>query len=126
MYVGGHERADVVAYRTYVQERTRIYAPFMPEIVGLEMESNIWPARDVPEAIILVTHDESIFATHNGQKKLWLPDGEQPLRKKGTGTSIHLSEVQTDVGKSIILELFAHYFDQELTFSFLFKGVDQL
>ena len=90
----------------------------MPGFVGPEMESEIWPAR---YAIILVTHDESTFAAHD---ELWIPDSEQPLRKKGAGRSIHVSEFLTDVGKSIILDFFAHFFDQELTFSVLFKGVD--
>ncbi|CCI10948.1 unnamed protein product [Albugo candida] len=94
MYVDGHERTDVVAYRTQFLERMKIYEPFMPQFVGPEMESEIWPARD---AIILVTHDESTFAAHVGQKKLWFPDGEQPLRKKGAGRSIHVSEFLTDV-----------------------------
>ena len=99
----------------------RIYEPFMPEFAGPEMESEIWPARD---AIILVTHDESTFAAHDVQKKLWLPDGEQPLRKKGAGRSIHVSNFLSDFGKYLILEFLTHYFDQELTFSSLFKEVD--
>ena len=123
MYVDGNEREDFVAYRTQFLERMKIYEPFMPQFVGPEMESESWPARD---AIILVTHDESTITAHDGQKKLWLPDSEQPLRKKVAGRSIHVSEFLTDDGKSIILEFFAHYFDQELTFSVSFKGVDYL
>ena len=80
----------------------------MPKCFGPEMESEIWPARD---AIILVKHDESVFAAHDGQKKVWHPDGEQPLRKKGAGRSIHVIDFHSDCGKSLILEFSTHYFD---------------
>ena len=69
-----------MAYRYQLLERMRSYEPFKPEFVGPEIELEIWPSSD---AIILVTHDESTIPAQDGQKRLWLPDGEQALRKRG-------------------------------------------
>ena len=41
---------------------------------------------------ILVTHDESLFHANDGRKSGWGPDSEQPIRKKGQGRAIHVSE----------------------------------
>lgn len=42
--------------------------------------------------LILVTHDECIFYSNDGKKRIWVSDGEKPLRKKGNGRSIMVSE----------------------------------
>ncbi|RGB27074.1 hypothetical protein C1646_630769, partial [Rhizophagus diaphanus] len=47
--------------------------------------------------LILVTHDEYILSAYDESQSLWIPDGEQPLRKKGNGHSIHVSDFLTDV-----------------------------
>ena len=79
MYVDGHEREDALAYRTQFLEQMR-NETFMPKFVGPEMELEIWLAVD---SIILVTHDDSTITADDDQNKLWISDGEQPLRKKG-------------------------------------------
>ena len=83
MFVDGHERPDVLEYRTIFLKRMADLEVQMP---SLSMDIETWP---VGEPISLVIHDESTFAAHDGQKNLWLQDGQQPLRKKGAGRSIH-------------------------------------
>ena len=41
---------------------------------------------------ILVTHDETTFHSNDGRSSGWAPDHEQPLRKKGQGRAIHISD----------------------------------
>ena len=42
--------------------------------------------------LILVTHDECIFYSYDGKRGIWVYDGMMPLRKKGNGKSIMVSE----------------------------------
>src|SRR6185437_16255973 len=42
--------------------------------------------------LILVTHDECIFYSYNRKRGIWVYDGMMPLRKKGNGKSIMVSE----------------------------------
>nr|CCA21923.1 predicted protein putative [Albugo laibachii Nc14] len=60
----------------------------------LEETKIIWP-KEVVRPLILVTHDESTFSAHDGLKRLWMPIGEQPLRKKGQGRSVRVSDFLT-------------------------------
>ncbi|CAG8801838.1 14019_t:CDS:2, partial [Gigaspora rosea] len=97
VYIDGHERLDVVAYRqTFLQEVAE-YDRFMskwhdesckirtfPELIGDEKE-HIW-----------VTHDESTFFTYDGMHAMWGPEGEQPLRKKELGLGVHVSDFLTE------------------------------
>jgi hypothetical protein len=41
---------------------------------------------------IPVAHDESIFHVNKHPRRAWLADGQQPLRKKGHGRAIHISD----------------------------------
>ena len=45
---------------------------------------------------IWITHDESTFHAYDGPSTFWGPEGEQPLRKKGLGQGIHVSEFLTE------------------------------
>ncbi|CAG8853168.1 23316_t:CDS:1, partial [Gigaspora margarita] len=44
---------------------------------------------------IWVTHNETTFHTYNGQHAVWGPEGEHPLRKKGLGPGVHVSDFLT-------------------------------
>ena len=58
------------------------------------------PILDVNEKRhILVTHDESVFYANDGKKPFWGSAGHQPLRKKGTGLSVHVGDFLTEVGR---------------------------
>lgn len=41
---------------------------------------------------ILVTHDETTFHSNDGRQSGWVPHEEQPLRKKGRGRAIYVSD----------------------------------
>jgi hypothetical protein len=101
MYMDGHERADVITYREEFLERMAGYEERMIIFSGENMEEEI--RSDVNQIVILVTHDECIFSAYDGRRKLWMPKGEQPLRKKGQGRSIHVSDFLTDVGGRLAL-----------------------
>ena len=47
--------------------------------------------------LIFYTHDECIFYSNDGQRTIWHPTGEMPLRKKGQGQSIMVSEFLSEV-----------------------------
>ncbi|PKY59599.1 hypothetical protein RhiirA4_430523 [Rhizophagus irregularis] len=97
MYVDGHERPDVVEYRKQFLERISMYQNLMPTFEGNNLERRIDPTLDENEKLhILVTHDETTFQSNDGLKSGWMPNGEQPLRKKGQGRSIHISDFLTD------------------------------
>jgi hypothetical protein len=58
----------------------------------------IWPnLQNGEKLLIFVTHDESIFHAFDGQGRQWFPVGEQPLRKKGVGLALHVSDFFADV-----------------------------
>ena len=46
---------------------------------------------------VLVVHDECIFYSNDGKRGLWTKNGEMPLRKKGNGRSIMVSEFLTEI-----------------------------
>ncbi|CCI11631.1 unnamed protein product [Albugo candida] len=96
LYIDGHERADVAAYRHEFLALIEAYDHRFLVFSGENMEVMAWPADGV-EPLILVTHDERVFSANDGQSKLWLPKGEQPLRKKRQGRSLHVSKFLTDV-----------------------------
>ena len=41
---------------------------------------------------IIINHDEMSVATNEQRRQLWLAEGQQPLRRKGNGCSIHVSD----------------------------------
>jgi hypothetical protein len=41
---------------------------------------------------VLITQDESIFHTNEYQRCSWLCGDEQPLKRKGNGRAIHVSD----------------------------------
>jgi len=47
---------------------------------------------------IPVFQDESIFHTNEHRHTVWVPEGQQPLCKKGNGQSIHVSDFITQDG----------------------------
>ncbi|CAJ0750743.1 4223_t:CDS:2 [Entrophospora sp. SA101] len=88
----------------------KFFEKFMPIFEGEEMENIIWPALDLYEKIhILVTHDESTFYANDGIKKFWGPQGEQPLRPKSQGASLHISEFLCETIGRLCLEEYNKY-----------------
>ncbi|CAG8706942.1 17055_t:CDS:2, partial [Dentiscutata heterogama] len=100
MCIDGHERADVMAYREKFLKKIAKFEACMVVFSGENMEKETRP--DFDNIIILVTHDECIFSAYNRRHWPWLPKGEQPLRKKGQGWSVHISEFLTDIEACVI------------------------
>lgn len=45
---------------------------------------------------VWVTHDETTFYVYDGPHSVWGPESEQPLRKKGLGSAMHISDFLTE------------------------------
>jgi len=118
VYFDGHERDDVVDYRKEFLDKMKElvflyinlfgivhlfsglisiilfrYERLMPLFEGEDLNIRTYPDISSGESLhILVTHDESLFHANDGRKSGWGPENEQPLRKKGQGHAIHVSE----------------------------------
>jgi len=69
------------------------YEGLMPLFEGEDMDIRIDPDLSMGESLhVLVIHDESLFHANDGRKSGWGPESEQPIRKKGQGRAIHVSE----------------------------------
>ena len=56
------------------------------------MEKVTPPTVDTAELpIVLVTHDESCFSSHDGRNFVWFDENNHPIRPKGDGRSIMVS-----------------------------------
>jgi hypothetical protein len=53
---------------------------------------------------IPVYQDESIFHVNEYRRRVWIKSGQQPLRKKGHGRSIHVSDFITEKGRLVLTE----------------------
>ena len=92
IYYDGHEREDVVAYRKIFLERMKEFEQYMPKFVGDEMIQINPELPNGQKLYIFIAHDESLFYSNDDRPTMWAPLGEPPLRKKGQGKSIMVSE----------------------------------
>lgn len=91
-YLDGHERPDVVEYRTQFLLRMEQYQKRMPIYTGDDMELTIMPElTDDTRPLILVVHDESCFQSNDGGKTGWFDDNHRQIRPKGSGKSLMVS-----------------------------------
>ena len=93
VYIDGHEREDVVKYRQDV------FLPALQEVrarlAKWDSDGNVVKGEAPPEGgrwVVIVTHDESTFHVNDGRRQMWLRDDENPLRPKGNGRGIMISE----------------------------------
>jgi hypothetical protein len=107
MYIDGHERDDVVAYRdTFIE---RWYRDYEPRMVTYDKDGNATYPRGFPVPqghrfrLFLVTHDESTFYAHDRRKAYWIAPGDKPAPvRKGEGSSLMVSDFLTpDWGRLI-------------------------
>jgi hypothetical protein len=91
-YYDGHERPDVVKYRKSFLDEIYSYERFMAKYEGENMERIPPTLGSGDKEIVLVTHDECVFYSNDGKREVWAKSGELPLRKKGNGRSIMVSE----------------------------------
>ena len=56
---------------------------------------------------VLVVQDETVFHTNEYRRQSWLAQDQQPIRKKGSGQAIHVSDfISETVGRiKLTLEL---------------------
>eukprot|EP01034_Spumella_vulgaris_P044767 gene44767-55707_t len=92
IYVDGHERPDVVAYRKYFVVKMAEYRKRMTEYCGADMSDAISPDPANGRELVLVVHDECCFNSHEGMSTIWVEKGRTPLRPKGRGRSYMVSE----------------------------------
>ena len=101
VYNDGHERDDVVAYRKDT---------FLPFLKSVESRLMSWdedlcpvPSIDVlcgdEQALIMVTHEECTFNANDGKRFVWTHEDHNPIRKKGRGQGLHVSELLTPIGR---------------------------
>ncbi len=92
MYYDGHERPDITSYRQSFLDTIFNYEKYMAKYEGDNMERIPSVLEPNEKEIILITHDECIFYLNDGKRGVWAKSGELPLRKKGNGRSIMVSE----------------------------------
>jgi hypothetical protein len=100
IYVDGHERSDVTQYRQEVFlpafERIRPFLVTWDEEGQMIMPQNLPPGQ---KPLVIVTHDESTFNANDGKRQLWIENGKQPLRPKGRGKGLMVSDFLTPGGR---------------------------
>ena len=92
IYFDGHERPDVLEYRVTFLKKMEEFEKLMPIFEGNNMDQKNPILSDEEKLHILVTHDECLFYANDDRPTIWAPLGEPPLRKKGQGKSIMVSD----------------------------------
>lgn len=99
MYVDGHEREDVIEYRTKFCERWKEYEKrFIIYDNNGEILSTPtgFPVPQRAFRLILVTHDESTFYENDRRKTHWVNENAKAVaEKKGEGQSVMVSDFLT-------------------------------
>src|SRR5207248_7660614 len=96
IYYDGHERPDVIKYRKKFLEEIFNYEKYMTTFDDETLEPIPPILSPDKKEIVLVTHDECIFYSNDGKRGVWVKNGELPLKKKGNGRSIMVSEFLTE------------------------------
>jgi hypothetical protein len=91
VYIDGHERADIVRDRRKFLAEMEAYEPRFYVYEGEQMEIKKPPAAGV-KPLVLVVHDESVFAAHDGKKRVWCEETKQRILPKGEGHGIMASQ----------------------------------
>ena len=93
VYIDGHERSDVAEYRELYLKRLEIISsthappPFCQD--EQPVEHFIGPQC---KSVVLLFHDESTFHSNEDQGWMWAEKGKQPIRPKGLGRGIMVSD----------------------------------
>ena len=93
LYIDGHERPDVIAYRDAFLQRMEEHSKYFFQYEGENMNTVLSPKlQSGQRPRVLVTHDESCFSSNDGKSTIWMDANDRPLRPKGQGRSIMVSE----------------------------------
>lgn len=105
IYFDAHEREDVVSYRNKWSLKMLSYMEKTGFYAGENEEEVMEPVLNFGEKkLVFVTHDKSTFYANDGKRDLWLLEGENYIRKKGSGSSIMVSEFQCPCHGTIKIE----------------------
>jgi hypothetical protein len=98
IFLDGHERKDVIEYRTHFLDAIHEFLPYMVEF----NENGSMKPKEYPndcrvggpdrQPIIFITHDESIFSANDGRRQAWMRENHIFLRPKGKGKGIMVSD----------------------------------
>ena len=98
VFIDGHERPDVVESRKQFLRKMTEYGFLRPDNAPTEEAARALPA-DVPhmskeegQKCIVWFHDESAYNTTEDTQMLWGEKGKLPIKPKGKGSSIMVSE----------------------------------
>ena len=93
LYVDGHERPDVVHFRTKFLNTALVpYQRRMARYSGPNMEIETLPILQPGEKrVVQVNQDESIVHANDGRKIILVETGHEPIFKKGEGASKMIS-----------------------------------
>lgn len=97
VFFDGHERDDVVKYRQRVFVPT--FLNLLKSAVKQDDEGREVVPAGVQEPLLFVTHDESVFNSNDGPRMTWMKKGEQPIRPKGRGKGLMVSDFLTTTGR---------------------------
>jgi len=92
VFIDGHERADVVEYRTEFLQRMLSRFKFMQWWEGDDMETALGQECESENEIVWISHDESIFYANDDGGKGWGSEDHPDIHKKGNGRSIMVSD----------------------------------
>ena len=99
IYKDGHERPDVQEYRQNI---------FLPRMASFKSKMIEWDHDLQPiikqlgvgeKPLVFITHYESTFNLNDGRKRIWIHEDKSPLRKKGRGQGLHVSDYLTPIGR---------------------------
>ncbi|CAG8752402.1 39818_t:CDS:2, partial [Gigaspora margarita] len=97
VYVDSYKRKDVIVYCREFLQKIEEYDRLMPKWNDINCEIYEEPNfLSGEKKYILIIHDECVFHTNDGTYEFWDPEEEQPLRKKGLGKELHVSEFLTE------------------------------
>ena len=94
VYFDGHERVDVVEYRKlYLRKLEILEATHAPPPPSSDDPIRVRREEDESKKkLVLIYHDESTFHSNDAQGWLWAEEGKQPIRPKGQGRGLMVSD----------------------------------
>jgi hypothetical protein len=98
VFIDGHERPDVIQSRWEFLGQMKDLEPYLVEfnadgtIKEKEYPPDCKVFGDRRRPVIIIVHDESTFNANDGKHQAWMLDGHNPLRPKGKGKGIMVSE----------------------------------
>ena len=99
VYVDGHEREDVVRDR---QSFLAKFKDLEPRLADWDENGELIGGPSPPGGgrwVVIITHDESTFQVNDGRRQMWILKNNDPLRPKGVGKGIMVSEFLTPLGR---------------------------